>query len=149
MATDIYPGTLAYVELPQGRYTFDGYTITTTTEKADVTNFDRVAAKWLPGSTFGAVALSGPLTTDTAATPQGVGLIAGNEYSITFGLGGWDVDAGTADDTVTVTLTVLVESARVVQSVGGVARVEVSGVVNSDFLADADVQFLLDEPARV
>ncbi len=134
----VYPGNAAYVELPQGRYTFDAYAITLTTEKSDATDFNRVTAKWLPGASFGSVVLSGPFSTDQTATPQGLGLLSGNEYPIIFGL----------SEDIGVSLNIQVETCRITNRVSDVARVEVAGVVNSDFLSSNEIVFLFDVEDR-
>ncbi len=135
MPTTIYPGTAAYVELPQGEYTFDSWALTLTSDKADVSDYDRIASRFLPGATFGAVTLGGPFSTNDGASPQGLGMISGSSYDVTLGL----------TDAVGVVVNVQVEVSRIVVDVHGVARVEVAGVVNNDFLIDPDVVFLFDD----
>lgn len=123
------------MSLPQGTYTFDAYTITLTADKANVSDVDRSAARWLPGLVSGSVVMSGTYSTNTDVSPQGLGLVSGNEYSVRFAL----------SDDVGVTFSVQIETCRITQRVNDVAKVEAMGVINSDFLADGELIDLLDE----
>jgi len=126
VAANVYAGTLAYVELPGGGYTFDSWTLDLSCETADVSDYRRTAARFLGGLPVASISLSGPYSRNTSNTPQGLGMVPRFEYAITLGLSPF----------IGILVTVLVRSVRVTHTVRGVARTEVTGVVNDDFLSN-------------
>lgn len=129
MSVTYAPGTEAYVTLPHGDYTFDSWVLDTVSDAADVSDYERVSARWLPGLVSGTITLSGPYSVNSEYTPQGLGMVVGTEYEITLGL----------NDTIGVPVTVLVRGIKVGQAVRGIGRVDVTGVVNSDLLDTTEI----------
>lgn len=114
------PGKEAYVTVDGFTKTFDEWTFEKSSDKADVSDYDRVAARWLPGLVVAQVTMSGPYTVED------LGMMEGSEYDVVLGI----------TTTFGLPVTVLVTSIRIKTAVRGVARTEVAGVVNSDFFTD-------------
>lgn len=116
-------GKVAYCKVATVAKTFDEWSLNLARDKADVSDFDRKAARWLPGLPVATVSMSGPYSVNA------LGMVVGTEYAVELGI--------TA--LVFVTVTVQIETIRPRQSVRGAARVEVTGVVNSNFLTESTI----------
>lgn len=95
---------------------FDSWSIVLSCETADVSDFDRRSAKTLPGLPRAAITLSGPYEVGELQMEQG------QVYTAELGI----------TDTVSVDVEMLVEKVTLTQTVRGVARVDVTGVVTDD-----------------
>lgn len=113
---DFAAGRNAYVTVQSTDRAFDSWVLVTSCETVDVSDYDRRSAKTLPGLPRASVTLSGPYAVGE------LGMIEGQEYEVQLGI----------TDTVFVDVTVLVDRISLSQSVRGVARVDVTGVVTSD-----------------
>lgn len=119
-------GNSAFVEISSNRKPFDSWTVALNSEVADVSDYDRRSAKYLPGLPTSVVTLSGPYAVNELLMRQG------QEYVVYFGI--------TA--TVYIAAVILVQSIRISQTARGVARVDVSGIVTSD-IENEDVDDVL------
>lgn len=113
-------GNVAFVSVIVGgnetTRTFDSWTVALNSEVADVSDFDRRSAKFLPGLPSSAVTLTGPYAVGELLMEQG------QEYTVYFGI----------TSSVYIAAKVLVQSIRISQTVRGVARMDVAGIVTSD-----------------
>lgn len=116
-------GKQAYVTVNDDEKTFDEWAMDLASDKADVSNFDRQSALWIAGLPTGNVSLSGPYSV------QALGMLPGLEYDVVLGV----------TPLYGIVVTVLVEHVRPKAQVKGVVRVEVTGVVNSDFLIEPTI----------
>lgn len=117
------PGTAAFVTVGGSPRTFDTWNVVLSCDTADVSDYDRVAARFLYGLPVARVTMGGPYAVGA------LGMRVGVEYSVVFGI--------TA--VVGITLTVLVTNITPKTAVRGVAQCEVAGVVNSDWPTAASV----------
>ena len=120
------PGTLAYVEIEGIRKTFDTWSTVFNSEVADVSDFDRRSAQFIPGLPSSTVTLSGPYSVGQLDMREG------QSYEVAFGY--------TAS--LYVNLVILVQSIRFGTTVRGVARVEIAGIVTSDIENEDTLDFL-------
>lgn len=120
------PGINAYVSYSAGTRHFDTWSLNQQTETVDVSNYDRRSALFVKGLPVATMTLSGPYSVGN------LGLREGTEYSVTLGITGVS----------SITVTLLVQNIRFTHTVRGVARVEITGVVNSDFPNEATIAAL-------
>ncbi len=109
-------GKSAYCSVQSNQKTFDSWVVTTSCETVDVSDYERRSAKTLPGLSRAAITLSGPYSVED------LGMHQGREYY---------VELGVTEDFY-VDVNVLVDKITLAQSVRGVARVDVTGIVVGD-----------------
>jgi hypothetical protein len=112
------PGTAAYVTVGGTARTFDEWSVATTLDAADVSDFNRREARWLSGLPICRVTMSGPYSQGT------LGMLIGQEYSIVYGVSG---SMGLAINTLILAINPKTKARDA-------ARVEVVGIANSTFL---------------
>lgn len=110
------PGLVAYVKVDGNTKKFDSWGFASNSDVVDISDYSQRSAKYARGLPSGNVVLSGPYEVGTLAMTQG------GEYPVELGL--------TA--TIFIATTIIVSSVKLAQSVRGVARVDVMGVINAD-----------------
>lgn len=111
------PGRTASITYGAATRTFDTWSHAMRRTAIDVSDYDQLSAKFIPGTPVCQIAMSGPYNVGQLS------LIQGNSYSIVFGVNG----------VATITATVLIVDIKIVTKARDVMRVEVVGVVTSDF----------------
>jgi hypothetical protein len=120
-------GKFAYVSVTGVDKPFDSWALSMSCEKADLSDFDQTEANWSYGLQSASVVLSGPY--DDA---NSLGILPTNEYEVVLGI----------TEAFGISLPVLVTDVRPATKVRDIARVEVIGMVNSNFLENPDIQQL-------
>ena len=117
------PGRVAYVEVDGTTKKFDSWGFSANCDMIESSDYDYRSAKYLPGLPTGNITLTGPYDVGE------LGMAQGQEYPIELGI--------TAS--VFIETTILVSSIKLAQNARGVARVEVSCVINADMEAEVTI----------
>lgn len=119
------PGRAAYVTFSGGAAKkFDSWSFADNADVVDVSDYDYRSAKYVRGLSVGSVTMSGPYDVNN------LGLKRGEEYMVELGI--------TA--TVFIATTIIITSIKLATTARGVARVDVTGVINADIDAEVTIR---------
>lgn len=111
------PGNVAYVSVGGTNKPFDSWSVSFNAELVDISDYNQIGAQFAAGLQSGVIILKGPYPLNA------LGIVQGGSYPVDLGI----------TDTVYISLTLLVQSVKLSQSVRSVAGCEVTGVVNSNY----------------
>ena len=117
------PGRVAYVKVDGYTKKFDSWGFASNSDVVDISDYSQRSAKYARGLPSGNITLTGPYEVGQ------LGMTQGGEYPVELGI--------TAS--VFITSTIIITSIKLAQSVRGVARVDVMGVINADLEAEVTI----------